>query len=169
MADIKDINIINRVIESYFNNNPSIASIKPKDIMPYLVEAGVYNKDQRAGLPVRDLLRKLDESKQLHLIPTVRPERKKVNTHWHFDRPSPSNTDNTIQNYSASFENWIRENHTQITKPKKYVGAIRTISNDLIAISKISDLFEIVDVSSLQELRALYLDTPELITKNNNL
>lgn len=76
MADIKDINAINRVIENYFNNHPAIASIRPKDIMPYLVEVGVFNKDQRAGLPMRDLLMKLDKSKQLHLIPTVRAESK---------------------------------------------------------------------------------------------
>lgn len=74
MADIKDINIINSVIESYFNNHPAIVSIRPKDIMPYLVEVGVFNKDHRDELPIRGLLRRLDESKQLHLIPTVRAE-----------------------------------------------------------------------------------------------
>lgn len=71
-----------------------------------------------------------------------------------------------VQNYTESFESWLIENHTQITKPKKYVGAIRTISNDLKALSEVSDLYEVVDVSLLQELLELYLDTPELIAKN---
>lgn len=56
MADIENINIINKVIESYFKNNPTITTIRPKDIMPYLVEAGVFNKDHREGLPIRELL-----------------------------------------------------------------------------------------------------------------
>ena len=171
MADIKDINIINQVIENYFNKNPTITSIQAKDIMPYLVVAGVFDKDHKAGLPIRKLLRNLDKSGQLNLIPSVRPERKKVNTYWYFDKVSFSNSDSNnitfkTQNYSSTFENWITENHSQITKLSKYVGAIRTISNDLKALSEVSDLFEIINISLLKKLRDLYLSTPELNRKN---
>lgn len=57
MANVEDINTINRVIENYFNNNPTITSIRPKNIMPYLIEADVFNKDHRAGLSIRALFK----------------------------------------------------------------------------------------------------------------
>lgn len=171
MADIKDINIINQVIENYFNKNPNTSSIQAKKLMPHFIDAGIFKKDHRAGLPIRELLRELDKKGELILIPSVRAERKKVNTFWYFDKVSFSNSDSNniafkTQNYSSTFENWITENHSQITKPSKYVGAVRTISNDLKALSEVSDLFEIINISLLKRLRNLYLGTPELNRKN---
>lgn len=86
MKNLDEINKINNVIESYFNSNPTINSIQAKTIMPLLIEAGVFSKDHKAGLPIRDLLRELDDINALHLIPYVRPERKKKNTYWYFER-----------------------------------------------------------------------------------
>jgi hypothetical protein len=51
-------------------------SAKPKDLMPYLIEKGVFNRDHRQGLPLRIILRKLDELGKLALIRGLRVERK---------------------------------------------------------------------------------------------
>lgn len=77
---------INQVIERYFEENPSINTISSKDLMLQFIEAGIFVKDHRDGLPIRKILRELDDSDSLYLIPYVRAERKKVNTNWFFDR-----------------------------------------------------------------------------------
>ncbi len=77
---------INRVIEEYFKKNISVGRIPAKDLMPYFVEAGIFAKDHKNGLPIRKLLRSLDEENQLKLIPYVLTERKAQNTNWFFQR-----------------------------------------------------------------------------------
>jgi hypothetical protein len=52
--------------------------------MPQFIKAGIFEKDHRNGLPIRQLLRDLDEIKALNKIPAIQPERKKVNTKWYF-------------------------------------------------------------------------------------
>lgn len=75
---------INLVLKEYFALNNSIAIIPAKDLMPYFILAGIFPADHRNGLPIRAILRKLDEKNQLHLIPFVLPERKLKNTSWYF-------------------------------------------------------------------------------------
>lgn len=52
--------------------------------MPILVRSGVFTKDHRAGLPLRNVLRELDSKNLLHLIPLLRVERKTKNRSWYF-------------------------------------------------------------------------------------
>ncbi len=75
---------INDVITHYFNTNPSIDWIPVKAIMPALIEAGVFNKDKKKGLPIRKVLRKLDLESQLAKIPTVHVERRLGSIYWYF-------------------------------------------------------------------------------------
>lgn len=84
--ETENIANINKVIQKYFENNPFVNTIRAKDMMPFFIDEGIFTKDEKEGLPIRKLLRKLDEVNTLHLIPYVRPERKKVNTNWFFDR-----------------------------------------------------------------------------------
>jgi hypothetical protein len=84
MADLEKINKINTVIQNYFTTNPSTSKIPAKDLMPKFINAGIFEKDHRGGLPIRKLLRDLDDNKQLALIPSILAERKKVNTNWYF-------------------------------------------------------------------------------------
>ena len=77
---------INQVLKEYFENNSSVKEIPAKDMMPYFILAGVFTKDSKNGLPIRTLLRKLDEKNELHKIPFVRADRKDVNTNWFFQR-----------------------------------------------------------------------------------
>lgn len=82
------IRLINQVLSAYFEVNTSVQLIPAKDMMPYLIKAGVFASDSknRPGKPLRDLLRNLDSSNELHLIPFVYAERKSVNTNWYFQR-----------------------------------------------------------------------------------
>jgi hypothetical protein len=57
---------------------------KPKDIMPWLIEKGYFKNDHRAGLPLRNLLRQLDDENKLYLLPNLKVERKEVNRFWSF-------------------------------------------------------------------------------------
>lgn len=75
---------INLVLKEYFALNNSISIIPAKDMMPYFILAGIFPADHRNGLPIRAILRKLDEKNQLRLIPFVLPERKLKNTSWYF-------------------------------------------------------------------------------------
>jgi hypothetical protein len=87
MADITQINKINKVIEEFFKNNSEVNYIAAKELMPALIQAGVFATNHRDGLPLRELLRELDREKRLNLIPSLHPERKTKNTYWYFFRP----------------------------------------------------------------------------------
>ena len=81
-----DIESINNAVEMFFNEYPSINTAKPKDLMPICIRTGMFNKDHRAGLPLRKILRELDKAEKLHLIPSLVAERKEKNIYWSFIR-----------------------------------------------------------------------------------
>lgn len=83
MSKIKQIN---KVLEEYFEVNKSISVIPAKDMMPYFILAGVFEKDNKNGLPIRSILRRLDDKNELYKIPFVYAERKESNTNWFFQR-----------------------------------------------------------------------------------
>jgi len=68
-----------------FLEQEKLINVKPKDIMPLLTEKGYFNKDHRAGLPLRNVLRELDDKNLLYLVPQVRVERKATNRFWFFN------------------------------------------------------------------------------------
>lgn len=84
------INQINKVLQEYFELNKSISSIPAKDMMPYFILAGVFEKDIKNGKPIREVLRRLDAINELHQIPFVHAERKETNTNWFFQRNAVS-------------------------------------------------------------------------------
>ena len=61
---------------------------KPKDVMPHLVDRGIFPTDHKEGLPLRKFLRELDDANLLSLMPTVQVERKKTNRFWYFRLPN---------------------------------------------------------------------------------
>jgi hypothetical protein len=75
---------INLVLKDYFELNASVKQVLAKDMMPYFVLAGIFKKDQKNGLPIQNLIRKLDEKNQLNIIPYLFADRKKVYTKWYF-------------------------------------------------------------------------------------
>ena len=86
MSITDKVSKINNVIKQFFDQNPSIDKIPVKDLMPEFIKAGVFIKDHRNGLPIRKVLRELDEENELDRIPYVLPERKMKNTFWYFVR-----------------------------------------------------------------------------------
>jgi len=77
---------INEVITHYFNTNPSVDWIPVKEIMPALIEAGIFKKDNKKGLPMRKVLRKLDLESELAKIPSVHAERRSDTIYWYLVR-----------------------------------------------------------------------------------
>ena len=78
------ISSINKVIELYFKMHPYTVKVQAKELMPEFIKASVFDSNQKDGLPIRRVLRMLDRTNQLHLIPHVFPERKLKNTNWFF-------------------------------------------------------------------------------------
>lgn len=77
---------INKVIENYFNTHTDKDWIPAKDIMLDLIKAGVFTKDQKKGLPLRKVLRALDEENALNTIPSVHAQRTETNIYWYLVR-----------------------------------------------------------------------------------
>lgn len=84
--ETSDLVMLNEVIRKFFDDNPPVTSVPSKDLMSLFIDAKIFTKDHRDGLPIRKILRKLDNEGVLHLIPSARPERKKKNTYWYFER-----------------------------------------------------------------------------------
>lgn len=103
------INRINGVLRDYFSRNPHIDMILAKDLMPQFIEAGIYDKDRRNGLPIRNDLRALDRAGKLNRIPFLLPMRKKKNTNWYFI-PSSADIDELRQKLSEPAPKKSRKN-----------------------------------------------------------
>lgn len=83
--NMSKIQRINQVLAEYFKRNKNVLRVPAMDLMDEFVKAGIFKSDsERAGLPIRKLLRELDENNQLDLIPYVNVERKSVNRNWYF-------------------------------------------------------------------------------------
>ena len=82
---MKKITLINLVLKDYFDLNFSVQKVIAKDMMPYIVLAGIFKKDEKNGLPIHHLLRKLDHENRLNLIPFAFADRKNVYTKWYFE------------------------------------------------------------------------------------
>tara|TARA_B110000211_G_scaffold186053_1_gene211127 strand:+ start:614 stop:1363 length:750 start_codon:yes stop_codon:yes gene_type:complete len=77
---------INEVVAKYFEANEEKEWIPIKDIMKDLVEAEVFTKDVKKGMPLRKVLRSLDKAKELDKIPSVHAERKELAIYWYLVR-----------------------------------------------------------------------------------
>lgn len=83
---IHKIGRIDQVIRDYFagsNEN----EIPAKDLMPLFVRKGIFPKDySRPGLPIRNILRKLDAENKLSLLHHCKVVRHATNRNWYFVR-----------------------------------------------------------------------------------
>jgi hypothetical protein len=71
---------INEVISGYFDRNKDKDIVPVKALMPNFIEVGVFFKDKKNGLPIRLLLRKLDEQGDLDKISAAHVVRNEMNT-----------------------------------------------------------------------------------------
>ena len=86
MIELDKVVKLNNIINQYFEENQSINEVKAKDLVLSCIKGGLFNKDNRNGKPIRDILRSLDKEDQLDLIPSLKFERKETNTYWTFCR-----------------------------------------------------------------------------------
>jgi hypothetical protein len=110
---------VKRAVQKFFDKNPDAGKIPAKDLMPHFIEEGIFTYDHRNGLPIRNLLRELDRSGSLELIPHVLPKRKKVNTNWFFVPVAERTTDqpNKVNDKLPEPDNrWL--SNTIDTRPK---------------------------------------------------
>ena len=70
------VHAVNLVVQQYFKKHPGETKISAKNLMPDFVKHGIFPKDHRNGLPIRNLLRELDKTNQLKSIPFAFAERK---------------------------------------------------------------------------------------------
>jgi hypothetical protein len=79
-----EIEQINKVVKSYFEQHKDVDMVPAKDLMPEFIKAGIFIKDHKNGLLIRKVLRKLKSTNQLHLLPFAHGIQKTKNTNWFF-------------------------------------------------------------------------------------
>ena len=78
---------IDQIVRDFFSDNPNEVEIPAKNLMSLFVKKGIFNKDYvRPGLPIRNLLRELDEEGKLSLLKHCKVVRNKTNRSWYFKR-----------------------------------------------------------------------------------
>lgn len=77
---------IDKLIEKYLRQSGA-DTLKPKDLMPLLVAEGIFVKDHKEGLLLRNLLRELHTSGQLSVMRTVSFVQGPKNKSWYFRLP----------------------------------------------------------------------------------
>lgn len=86
---MEKIREINKAVKEYFDTNKSVNKVRAKDLMSWFIKKGIFEKDTKNGLPIRRILRELDDTDQLHRAQKLYVERKTKNRYWFFVR-SPS-------------------------------------------------------------------------------
>lgn len=84
MTKTEKIKIINDTLKEYFASASNPRKVLAKDLMSEFIMAGAFMSDNKGGLPLRKLLRELDEANMLSAIPYVFADRKQAKTNWYF-------------------------------------------------------------------------------------
>jgi hypothetical protein len=67
-----------------FIEEEKLMNVKLKNLMPLLFKKGYFKKEYGEGLPLRNVLRKLDDKDMFYLLPQVSVEHKENNRYWFF-------------------------------------------------------------------------------------
>jgi hypothetical protein len=81
---IHKIGRIDQVIRDFFELNPDLVEIPAKELMSIFIQKGIFYKNHRDGLPIRNLLRDLDMEDKLFLLKHTKVIRHPVNKKWYF-------------------------------------------------------------------------------------
>ncbi len=84
--NIQKASSMDQIIFNYFKLNPKVKEIQAKDLMEIFVKENVFSKDYKEGLPLRDFLKKVEESDRLDLFKKSSLVRKEENRYWFFVR-----------------------------------------------------------------------------------
>ena len=78
------VKAINNVLRAYFADRTNPRQVPALELMGLFIDKGIFKKDHRNGLPIRNVLRKLHNEGCLHDIPYARVELKQKNIYWTF-------------------------------------------------------------------------------------
>jgi len=78
------VKAINNVLRDYFANKANPRQVPALELMGLFIDKGIFKKDHRNGLPIRNVLRKLHNEGRLHDIPYAHGELKQKNIYWTF-------------------------------------------------------------------------------------
>lgn len=73
------------VLAQEYMRSASRTTVKPSELMPFLIRRGVFAHDNREGKPLRDVLRQLDADGALSVVIGLRVERAGDRRLWYFD------------------------------------------------------------------------------------
>lgn len=90
------IQAINSVLRAYFADKTNPRQVPALELMGLFINKGIFNKDHRNGLPIRNVLRKLNKEDRLHDIPYARGELKQKNIYWTFVDANADMVGNTV-------------------------------------------------------------------------
>lgn len=93
---------INSVLRAYFADRTNPRQVPALQLMGLFIDKGVFNKDHRNGLPIRKILRKLNNEDRLHGIPYARGELKQKNIYWTFVDVNADMDGNTLLSKGTS-------------------------------------------------------------------
>lgn len=82
--NIKKAGEMDQIVFDYFKLHPKLKEIQVKDLMEIFVSSGVFSKDYKDGLPLRDFLKKIEENNSLDLFKQIKLIRKAEDKYWYF-------------------------------------------------------------------------------------
>lgn len=82
--NIQKAGAIDQIVADYFKLHPKVKEVQAKDLMQDFVKGGVFAKDYKDGLPLRDFLKKVEESNSLNLFKKSKLIRKEEDKYWYF-------------------------------------------------------------------------------------
>ena len=115
------ISLINDVLQQYFEQNSMLTIVPAKNLMPCFIKAGIFPANHKNGLPILNVLRKLDATKQLHRIPFVHAGRKSQNTIWYFRNASYIPSATPVPKQSITKNVLIKKSGSRKESDEQYV------------------------------------------------
>jgi Spy/CpxP family protein refolding chaperone len=95
--ETQDINQkINDAVDAYFKSNPDADWFAAKKLMPELILNGLFERDKKNGMPLRQILRALDKNGELDSIPRLFAERIGSDVYWYFVREGATYVSNHV-------------------------------------------------------------------------
>ena len=96
------VKAINNVLRDYFANKTNPRQVPALELMGLFIDKGIFKKDHRNGLPIRNVLRKLNNEGRLHDIPYAHGDLKQKNIYWTFVDANADMDGNTLLSKGAS-------------------------------------------------------------------
>lgn len=121
------IDKINKLITDYFNNSTE-DWIPAKEIMPTLIQGGIFSKDEKKGMPFRKVLRALDKEDQLSKIPSVHAERQEESIYWYLVKEGATYVPKDAEDIAKKAE----KNKNKVTRERSDEYYLIHLCNDIL-------------------------------------